>query len=369
MKGRQHPRHLVASQQPAAGYVLRILPPHRIKPRAVRLLATNAPRSPTTPHMPLTDTHRSAPQNAPALLSPAAEARRERLFRIVFWTFVGTIVFSTLGTLSLKVYPPILGIFAGLGISYPDLVKGPTWLYNSLLPLLPLLAYARTHPKALLAFFALWGTFCGGMSELMGTSTGFPFGMYAYGDWLGPKFMEHVPYLIPPSWFAMSLLSLDLAGRVTDRRYERIVVGALFMTLWDVALDPAMSRAFPMWTYPDGGFFFGMPLSNWAGWFGVALVIATGYEVIGGGLRATSRWAPLLYALNGLFPLLVSLLHGLPTAAAVGAIAIALPLLAVKARGVDLLPPDLWPARRRRVEASDVAPDVAPGAEAAPVTA
>ncbi|MCA0268799.1 MAG: carotenoid biosynthesis protein [Bacteroidetes bacterium] len=295
------------------------------------------------------------PDDAPALLDPAADARRERLFRIVFWTFVGTIVFSTLGTLALKAYPPILLVFARMGIAYPSLVKGPTWLYNSLLPLLPLLAYARTHPKSQLAFFALWGTFCGGMSELMGTSTGFPFGAYAYGDWLGPKFLDHVPYLIPPSWFAMSLLSLDLASRVTSRRAERIVVAAVFMTLWDVALDPAMSRAFPMWTYPGGGFFFGMPISNWAGWFGVALVIAFGYEVIGGGLRATTAWAPLLYALNGLFPLLVSLLHGLPEAAAIGAVAVAMPLLAVRAQGVALLPPNLLRRAPRRPPPKPVA--------------
>lgn len=278
------------------------------------------------------------PDDAPLLLAPEADARRERAFRFVLLAFLGTIVFSTLGTIALKLYPPILQLFAPLGIAYPDLVKGPTWLYNSLLPLLPLLAYARTHPKALLAFFAFWGTLCGGMSELMGTTTGFPFGAYAYGDWLGPKLLDHVPYLIPPSWFAMSLLSLDLASRVSARRYERIVVAAVFMTLWDVALDPAMSRAFPMWSYPGGGFFFGMPLSNWAGWLGVSLVIAWGYEAIGGGLRATSPWAPLLYFLNGLFPVLVSLLHGLPVAAVLGFAATLMPLFAVAARGHRMLP-------------------------------
>lgn len=292
--------------------------------------------------------------DAPVLLGPAAEARRERLFRVVFWMFVGTIVFSTLGTIALKLYPPILAVFARMGIAYPSLVKGPTWLYNSLLPLLPLLAYARTHPRVQLAFFAVWGTACGALSELVGTTTGFPFGAYAYGDWLGPKLAEHVPYLIPPSWFAMSLLALDLATRVLPRhRVGRIVLGAFFMTLWDVALDPAMSRAFPMWTYPEGGVYYGMPLSNWAGWFGVALVIAWGYEVLGGGLRATTAWAPLLYFLNVLFPTLVCALHGLPLAGAIGLAVAALPLGLVHRAGAPLLPPDLF--RRSRPAADPAA--------------
>ncbi len=262
--------------------------------------------------------------------APPAPPVAERLFRPLLWLFVGTIAFSVAGTLLLRLFPSTLTLF---GPYYPTLVKAPTWTYMALLPVLPVLAYWRHHPKTLLAFFALWGCLVGGMSELIGTSTGLPFGPYAYTEWLGPKLLDHVPFLIPPSWFAMSLLSLDLASRLTARRYERIALTALFMVLWDVALDPAMSKAFPFWVYPDGGFYFGMPASNWVGWFVVSLVIAWGYEVIGGGLRVTSRWAPLLYALNVLFPLLICALYDLWAALLFGTIALLLPLLALAARG------------------------------------
>ncbi len=268
----------------------------------------------------------------PALVSdpPATPHTVDRVFRWALWAFVGTIGFSVFGTLLLRIFPASAAFF---GPYYATLVKAPTWIYMALLPVLPLLAYARTHPKALLVFFALWGCLVGGMSELIGTSTGIPFGEYRYGEWLGPKFLDHVPYLIPPSWFAMSLLSLDLASRLTARRYERIAVAALFMVLWDVSLDPAMSRAFPFWTYPTEGFYFGMPASNWLGWFGVSLVIGWGYEVIGGGLRATSRWAPVLYGLNVLFPLLICALYDLWAALFFGIIALILPFAALAARG------------------------------------
>ncbi len=252
-------------------------------------------------------------------------------FKIALWIFVASMVFSVAGSLLVRLAPSVLKVF---GPVYVHLVKAPTWTYMALLPVLPVLMYGRSLGAPLTAFFVLWGSLVGGLSELVGTTTGFPFGAYHYGIWLGPKLLGHVPYFIPFSWFAMSILSLDLARRLTRRRWARILTATLLMVLWDVALDPAMSRAFPFWTYPDGGFFFGMPASNWAGWFGVSLVIVAGYEFIGGGLRASSRWAPLVYFLNGAFPLSISLVYGLYTAFLIGAAALALPLLALWRRGV-----------------------------------
>lgn len=257
--------------------------------------------------------------------------RLDGAFSIAFWLFVGTIAFSVAGTLLLKLVPATMGFF---GPFYPTLVKTPTWTYMTLMPVLTLLLYAPTHRASLLGFFFVWGSLVGGMSELMGTSIGLPFGEYLYTDWFGPKFLDHVPYFIPTSWFAMGLICHDLASRLTSRRLQRILVAATLMVIWDVSLDPAMNRAFPFWTYPEGGFFFGMPAINWFGWFVVSAAIAWGFEAIGGGLRAGSRWAPTLYALNCLFPILVSFTYDLPLAGVVGVLATAIPLLALHGRGL-----------------------------------
>ncbi|ARA92402.1 hypothetical protein AWN76_003945 [Rhodothermaceae bacterium RA] len=267
----------------------------------------------------------------PLLLTPPRD-RLDRAFRVVFWIFLGAIVFSLAGTLLLLLFPSLTAFF---GPWYPTLVKAPTWTYMAMLPLLPVLMYGRDLGWPRMALFVIWGSLVGGFSELVGTSTGLPFGPYAYTAWLGPKLFDHVPYFIPFSWFAMSVVSLDLAGRITTRRYERILVTALLMVLWDVSLDPAMSRAFPFWTYPEGGFYYGMPFSNWIGWFGVSLLIAWGYEVLGGGLHRPHGWAPLVYGLNALFPLLLCLLYGLYAAFFIGLMATALPLLAVYGRRPD----------------------------------
>lgn len=265
--------------------------------------------------------------SAPLLVRPAAASHLDRAFRIAYWSFVGAIAFSLSGTLLLLAFPSLMDVF---GPYYPTLVKTPTWAYMALLGVLPILMYLPDHGAAITALFVIWGALVGGMSELIGTQTGWPFGPYLYTDWLGAKIFDHVPYFIPLSWFAMSILSLDLAGRVSRRRYERILVAALFMVLWDVSLDPAMSRAFPFWVYPEGGFYYGMPASNWLGWFVVSAVIAWGYEVVGGGLRRPHPWAPRIYFLNCFFPLALCLLYGLYTAFLIGALATAVPLLAIR---------------------------------------
>lgn len=261
----------------------------------------------------------------------ARQSQLEQAIKITLWIFVGTMIFSIAGMLLLKFIPSAMQFFAPY---YANLIKGPTWTYMALLPVLPVLMYLPTLGWRRMLFFIACGSLVGAAAELIGTSTGFPFGPYTYTAWLGPKIMGHVPYFIPLSWFAMSIVSLDLAGRLTTHRWQRILLGALLMVAWDVSLDPAMGRFAQtvFWSYGVDGFYYGMPLSNWLGWFGVSVVILAGYEYLGGGLEAPSHWAPLVFALNCLFPLMLCLVYGLYIGFLAGAIAAALPLVALQNR-------------------------------------
>ena len=84
--------------------------------------------------------------------------------------------------------------------------------------------------------------------ELMGTSTGFPFGPYAYTDFLGIKILGHVPYSIPLSWFYMGFTSFLLAYLLVARTgwsrktFWSLLLGVYFLTVWDLTLDPAMAN-------------------------------------------------------------------------------------------------------------------------------
>jgi len=253
------------------------------------------------------------------------------LFRFAFWLFVGSICFSVAGMLLLKLFPPAMSFF---GPVYTKLVKTPTWTFMTMLAILPVLMYGPDLGWRRLAAFAAWGSLVGAGGELLGTmglwtvgDVPLPFGEYHYTEWLGPKIAGHVPYFIPPSWFAMALVSFDLARRVSRVRWTQVLLGTTFMVLWDVSLDPAMNRAFPFWSYAADGFFFGMPFSNWCGWFGVTLIILVGYEWMRGHRPLQNDWAPWVYGLNCFFPICISLLRDLYLAAAIGVVATALPFL------------------------------------------
>ncbi|MBW4631649.1 MAG: carotenoid biosynthesis protein [Iphinoe sp. HA4291-MV1] len=121
-------------------------------------------------------------------------------------------------------------------------------------------------------------------SELVGTSTGFPFGNYSYLSGLGYKIAGLVPFTIPLSWFYVGLSSYLIARtglRVAQnpsllRQVGAIALGAMLFTCWDFALEPAMSQtSLPFWYWENPGEFFGTPYQNYAGWFGTSALFMT----------------------------------------------------------------------------------------------
>lgn len=146
-----------------------------------------------------------------------------------------------------------------------------------------LFGYRTLGFKPLLAFFVPSVLLSLG-SELLGTSTGFPFGAYHYLSGLGYKIADLVPFTIPLSWFYMGfacyLLARSAMAATPLARWQRqvaaIAFGAVLLTAWDLVLDPAMSQtAYPFWEFEEVGEFFGMPYRNIAGWIGTGVVYMT----------------------------------------------------------------------------------------------
>jgi uncharacterized membrane protein len=178
-------------------------------------------------------------------------------------------------------------------------------------------------------------------SELLGTSTGFPFGHYRYLDGLGYKIAGLVPFTIPLSWFyvGFSAYLIALAGLETRAissvaKYAgSIGFGALLLTSWDFVLDPAMSQAtLPFWVWEQPGAFFGMPYQNFAGWFGTGVVFMTVATFIWQAkpLRIPSNDLTLplaIYLGNFAFAMIMSLAAGIYVPIGLGIILGIVPLL------------------------------------------
>ncbi len=115
------------------------------------------------------------------------------------------------------------------------------------------------------------------LAEFSSTRIGIPFGLYHYtGATRGRElYIANVPFMDALSFTFLAYAALCLARATLGRRRPSIVAlalltGVLMMAL-DVVIDPLAVRG-DRWFlgrifyYPEGGAYFGVPLSNFAGW-------------------------------------------------------------------------------------------------------
>jgi uncharacterized membrane protein len=115
-------------------------------------------------------------------------------------------------------------------------------------------------------------------AEAVGVATGIPFGAYDYADTLGPKLLG-VPLVVPLAWTMLAYPCLLLGRRLTRR--APAVTGGLALAAWDLFLDPQMV-ADGHWTWHDPVPALpgvpGVPLTNYAGWVAVAVVMVAALD-------------------------------------------------------------------------------------------
>lgn len=139
------------------------------------------------------------------------------------------------------------------------------------------LAYAweRAGARRALGMAAL-GCGVGLGVELLGSRTGFPFGVYSYAGAPAPTVLS-VPLIVPLGWFALTLAATLLAG-------GRAWLAGLLLVAWDVGLEPLMT-AQGYWRWSDPApLWAGAPLQNFLGWWAVGTGLAWAFTRISPGM-------------------------------------------------------------------------------------
>ena len=213
------------------------------------------------------------------------------------------------------------------------------------------LGYLRTA----ILFFLTWGIAF--LSEFSATRNGFPYGYYEYLTdtrevelWISNvPFFDSLSYtFIAYAAYSMALLAYapilrrgaDIQLVETHRLRQSLPVAVLtvvFFVFLDIVVDPVAlrgSRWFlgQIFWYPEGGMYFGVPLSNFGGWAIVGTAVILLYQGIdrllvrrGWGSTAGVRyvpgkalWGPILYYLLLLFNLTVTFIIDEPLLGCVG---------------------------------------------------
>lgn len=205
--------------------------------------------------------------------------------------FTIAVVFPLVGAISLLVsasglLPPLLSfnpilVLVGVLVMRLPLVAG----------LAPLLDRRAALSIASLTAYAY-------VVEAIGVATGWPYGEFVYLVDLGPM-LAGVPLALPVFFLPLVvnsyllvrlLLEPDAVGRAV-----RLLATIGTVLAMDVVLDPG-AVALGFWAYTAGGAFYGVPLSNFAGWVlsATVAVLVLDWGIDGPALDRRLRTCPFL---------------------------------------------------------------------------
>ncbi|MDK2464162.1 MAG: carotenoid biosynthesis protein [Candidatus Korarchaeota archaeon] len=126
--------------------------------------------------------------------------------------------------------------------------------------------------------------------EVVGVRYGIPFGRYSYSEF-GPEILE-VPVPVVIAWGIYLFVCYSAASSLTRRVWARVALASAMMVALDLAVDPVMV-AQGAWSWEEGGPWFGIPLSNFLGWFTVSAVALCLFTKIFGGAALPPRTSPM----------------------------------------------------------------------------
>jgi uncharacterized membrane protein len=151
-------------------------------------------------------------------------------------------------------------------------------------------SYANLRLKTASKFFIIAAT-VSFIWEFIGVTTGIPFGQYSYTTSLSPA-LGPVPLFIPLLWCALGYFCMEAS--------DYYIMAAGLMVSLDLSFDPVFSSSLHLWTWQSQGQYFGVPLSNFFGWFLASLTFFAIFFLATKRRTRSSSYAVAFYYLFGL---------------------------------------------------------------------
>lgn len=192
--------------------------------------------------------------------------------------------------------------------------------------LLTFLILATLHIGILRTFLWLvWGYGIAWLSEYSSIHNGFPYGLYHYiaSGFAGELALGGVPVWDSISYPFIAYASYATAWFLIEPHWQRfkidphvspskpfkvVCVASFLMMLADMIIDPTANLGEKwflrkVYYYPEGGIYFGVPLSNFAGWLLVGFIILAGWQILEKFIWSQIKlptWGAKRFALQGL---------------------------------------------------------------------
>jgi putative membrane protein len=167
----------------------------------------------------------------------------------------------------------ILVIFYAVGIMGVLFLDASSFLTLTPLNLLLTLAViVFNHKDWKHSWIFVFTYILGFLVEVLGVNTGFPFGIYRYGEVLGPK-LFNTPLMIGVNWLMLLYACNFISSRFGLTLITKALGAAFLMVVLDYAIEPVAIK-YDFWTWQDAQ----PPMANYISWFIIAFLLSLPWQ-------------------------------------------------------------------------------------------